>query len=87
MIPRKSLWGLLCLLLAASSGLAQVSGRLSGTVTDPTGQVIVAAKVTVTNVGTSEQRVVQSNEAGNFVFAALPPSTYRLSVQSEGFQI
>ncbi len=77
---------LLGLVLAATASWAQVSGRLSGTVTDQTGQVIVAAEVTITNTGTSEQRVVQSNEAGNFVFAALPPSTYMLTVQSEGFQ-
>ena len=78
--------GLIGALLFATSSWAQVSGRLSGTVTDPTGQVIVAADVTITNTGTSERRVVQSNEAGNFVFAALPPSTYTLMVQSEGFQ-
>ncbi len=74
------------LLLVAGNGWAQVSGRLSGTVADPTGQVIVAADVTVTNTGTSEQRSVQSNEAGNFVVPALPPATYSISVQSEGFQ-
>ena len=77
---------LLGLLLTSATSWAQVSGRLSGTVTDPTGQVIVAAEVTITNAGTSEQRVVQSNEAGNFVFAALPPAVYSISVQSEGFQ-
>ena len=73
-------------LLGASAAWAQVSGRLTGTVADPTGQVIVAAEVTVTNAGTAERRVVQSNEAGNFVLAALAPGTYSLSVQSEGFQ-
>ena len=77
---------LLCLLFTSATSWAQVSGRLSGTVTDPTGQVIVAADVTITNMGTSEQRMVQSNEAGNFGFAALPPSTYTLNVQSPGFQ-
>ncbi len=83
---RNAVLALLCLAIGASVGWAQVSGRLSGTVTDPTGQVIVAAEVTITNAGTSEQRMVQSNEAGNFVFAALPPGTYALVVQSEGFQ-
>ena len=83
---RNAVLALLCLAIATSVGWAQVSGRLSGTVTDPTGQVIVAADVTITNAGTSEQRMVQSNEAGNFVFAALPPGTYALTVQSEGFQ-
>ena len=83
---RNSALTLLCLLIGASTCWAQVSGRLSGTVTDPTGQVIVAAEITVTNAGTSEQRMVQSNEAGNFVVAALPPGTYSLNVQSEGFQ-
>ena len=83
---RNSLLVLLCSFLSASAVWGQVSGRLSGTVTDPTGQVIVAAEVTITNTGTAERRLVQSNEAGNFVFAALPPSTYTLSVQSEGFQ-
>ena len=83
---RNFLAGLLCLLTSAAVAQAQVSGRLSGTVTDPTGQVIVAAEVTITNTGTAEQRVVQSNEAGNFVFAALPPAVYSINVQSEGFQ-
>ena len=82
----KPLLVLLCAVLSASAVFGQVSGRLSGTVTDPTGQVIVAAEVTVTNDGTSEQRIVQSNEAGNFVIAALPPATYSISVQSAGFQ-
>ena len=86
MVLRNTVAAMLCALLGASAALAQVSGRLSGTVTDPTGQVIVAAEVTVTNTGTSEQRMVQSNEAGNFVFAALPPAVYSISVQSEGFQ-
>ncbi len=76
---------LAALLVCANAGWAQVSGRLSGTVTDQSGQVIVAAEVTVTNTGTSEQRTVQSNEAGNFVLAALPPSTYSLNIRSEGF--
>ena len=77
---------LVCVLVASSAAWAQVSGRLSGSVTDPTGQVIVAAEIAVTNTGTAEQRVVQSNEAGNFVVAALPPGTYSINVQSEGFQ-
>lgn len=75
-----------CMLVASSAAWAQVSGRLSGSVTDPTGQVIVAAEIAVTNTGTAEQRLVQSNEAGNFVVAALPPGTYSINVQSEGFQ-
>ncbi len=86
MILRKALLVSLCVFLSASAALAQVSGRMSGTVTDPTGQVILAADVTVTNTGTSEERSVQSNEAGNFVVAALPPSVYSISVQAEGFQ-
>ena len=45
---------LLGLSIGAGTAWAQVSGRLSGTVTDPTGQVIVAAEVTITNAGTSE---------------------------------
>ena len=57
MILRNPVAAVLCLLLSASAALAQVSGRLSGTVTDPTDQVVVAAEVTVTNAGTSEQRV------------------------------
>ena len=74
-------------LLTANLAFSQVTGRISGTVTDPTGNVIIGAAVSIVNAGTGEERSAPSNETGSFVFTALRPSTYTLRVQSEGFQV
>ena len=74
-------------LLTATLAFGQVSGRVSGTVTDPSGNVIIGADVTLVNTGTGEERNMPSNETGSFVFTALQPSSYTLRAQSEGFQV
>ncbi len=65
--------------------LAQQSG-LTGSVTDTTGAVIVAADVMLTNADTGVDRMAQTNESGVFNFTLLPPGTYELHCESIGFK-
>lgn len=75
------------LLLAVPAGLhAQVvGGTLAGTVTDPSGAVIAAATVVVTNEETGTARHLSSNSAGTFSAPSLPIGHYSVSAGAEGF--
>src|SRR5688572_3533054 len=65
---------------------AQTSrGSVTGTVTDPNGAVIVAATVTLTNVGTSVGRATTTNEEGLYRFDAVDLGTYNVSFATAGF--
>jgi hypothetical protein len=61
------------------------SGEISGTVLDSSGSVLPGVRVTLTNVATNAIRLTQSNESGVYVFPAVPPGTYALKVELEGF--
>jgi hypothetical protein len=77
------------ILLISTAGVAwtqAVSGTIQGTVTDPTGNLIVGANVTLTNEGTADRRSVTTNATGNFNFVSIPPGTYDVRVESKGFQ-
>src|SRR5690242_14547952 len=79
--------GLLVLCLAlCGSLLAQTQvAQVSGTVLDPTGAAVPAAKVTITNVNTGFARTVDSDASGAYVLPNLPVGTYRLDVLKSGF--
>ncbi len=75
------------LLLTASAALAQTSSAtLQGTVTDPQGQVIAGAKVTVQSAATGLQRQVTTNEAGLYVVNFLPVGGYTVTVEAASFK-
>ncbi len=78
---------LVLLLLAQVAPAQMVFGVIRGSVLDSSGAAIVGAKVTVLNVDTRETRVVNSDEAGGFVFPALVPGPYRLTVEAAGFKL
>src|SRR6266700_1186155 len=59
--------------------------NLSGTVTDPTGAVIVSASLELTNIGTHWSHKTASDSQGRFQFSLVPPGAYDLSVDAKGF--
>src|SRR5215213_9376139 len=79
--------GLLVLLLAAPAAAAQ-SGRstVRGTVRDQQGNVVTGASVTLTDAAKNFTRTQTTNEEGGYTFAAVPPGTYRVEVESSGFK-
>ena len=74
--------------LAPASLRAQaVTGSLLGTVTDSSGGVVPNAKVTITEVNTGIKRTMETNASGNYVFPALEPGVYRVSIEQPGFRM
>ena len=78
---------LLCLLLSSPSALrAQVVGAtLEGTVTDPHGNVVQGATVTLRNLEQGVGRVVTTNRAGEYTAPNLVPGPYQVVVTAPGF--
>jgi hypothetical protein len=77
-----------CLILATVVANAQTTGQgaISGTVVDSSGSVIVGTPVTVTNMQTNVSQKSVTNNTGYFEVNTLNPGTYKISVESPGFQ-
>lgn len=75
-------------LLTCASAFAQINyGRILGRVVDPSGAVVAAATVTITNTGTNVARTLTTDTSGAFVAAALNPGTYSVRVDAPGFKV
>jgi len=73
-------------LLAPGQARAQVlKGQILGTITDPSGAVVPAVKVTITETRTNFVRTGDTNDAGNFFFVNLDPGDYRVEAEKTGF--
>lgn len=74
-------------LILSMAGYAQVAtGSLAGTVVDPSGSGVPAAKITATNVASGAKIEAISSEAGLYVFPALPPAVYTVTAEKTGFK-
>ena len=51
-----------------------------------TGAAVPNATVTAANIRTGVTSTVRTNNAGVYLFAALPPAAYRVRIEHEGFQ-
>src|SRR5260370_9671646 len=68
------------------SALAQTtSATLTGTVFDASGGGVVNAAVSLKNEASGDLRATTSNGEGYFTFAAVPPGTYSVIVEKDGF--
>ncbi|MCC6590692.1 MAG: TonB-dependent receptor [Bryobacterales bacterium] len=74
-------------LFSAATLLAQGErGTITGTVTDSTGAIVPGASVTLRNLGTNIQTRAESNSSGLYVFPALNPGSYDVTVERAGFR-
>ena len=62
------------------------SASVLGTVTDNSGGLVPKANVTVTNLGTGQQAKLLTDANGSFQAPLLPPGTYRVAVEMQGFK-
>ncbi len=62
------------------------AGTLQGTVKDPSGGVMQAVEVRLSNPVSGFVRAVTTDATGRFVFSNLPPNPYHLAVEAQGFQ-
>jgi hypothetical protein len=65
---------------------AQGYGSIVGTVTDPAGAAVSGAKVTATETKTGRQTMVKTGQTGSYVFPALLPTGYSVSIAAGGFE-
>jgi hypothetical protein len=84
--PRVILAGVLIGLLLPSISVSQSTfGSITGTVRDPTGALVPAAEVEVTNEGTGTTRRVTTSSAGVFNVPNLDVARYKVRVSGRGF--
>jgi hypothetical protein len=77
------------ILVACSVGVAfaqQPLGTIVGTVTDPTGAILAAAKLTVTNGATEATQIAATSATGDYSVPYLASGTYTIKVEHSGFQ-
>ncbi len=78
---------LMVIMLFACGAFAQstTDGAIGGTVMDSSGAAVPNAKVVVKNNGTNAEQTVITDDTGYFRVGKLPPATYTVSVDAQGF--
>jgi len=76
---------LVCLCAASVLSAQTATGRILGTVTDPTNAVIPGASISVTNVNTRITYQVATNEQGFYEASLLPIGSYTVTGEMPGF--
>ncbi len=73
--------------LSAAAALAQsTSGTIRGHVADSQGLALPGVTVTATSPGLQGQRTAVTSENGDYVITVLPPGTYTLTFELQGFE-
>jgi hypothetical protein len=80
-VPGVVVWLFLC-----SAAYAQTLGTITGEVKDESGASVPGATVTAQSVATNAVRTQVSNQAGTYTFPAMPPGTYRVKAELQGFR-
>lgn len=62
------------------------TATVTGVVTDPSGDVVPNATVTLTNTSTNDVRTTSTGGNGSYTISQLLPGSYKLSVAATGFQ-
>ena len=64
----------------------EITGSITGTVTDPSGAVVPGAQVTATNVAQGTNWTTTTNSAGVYNFPRQPVGPYTVKAEAKGFQ-
>lgn len=81
-----ALWILLVACMSQVAPAQTFAGSISGTVIDPSGAVVVGAKLQLQNMATKDTRLQTSSSSGGYRFTNLLPGTYQISASAAGFQ-
>lgn len=77
---------LLTVLLSTASAVAQsYYGTLKGSVMDPQGGMIPHAQITLTDTSTHIARKAETNSSGEYVFNAVDPGKFTLTIVADNF--
>src|SRR5215471_17906546 len=77
---------LLTLLFALTASAQQGTSTVRGVVTDPQGNVVSGATVTLISGATNTSRTATTNESGAYSFDFVQVGDYRLEVEAKGFK-
>jgi len=84
-LPMRIMAAVLAVILS-SCGLAQTAtSSLRGTVTDPSGALVVGATVTLESKETGFHQVHKTDKDGSYQFQQVQPATYSVTVANTGF--
>lgn len=75
-----------CLILPSVAFGQAGTSTVTGTVSDPAGQVVAGASVTLINTGTNTSRTTTSNDVGKYSFEFVQPGDYRIEVEAKNFK-
>lgn len=76
---------ILCVLLPLLSRAQTFTGTVAGRILDSEHAVVPNASITLRNLERDFERQTAANERGEYSFELIPPGTYRLVTESEGF--
>src|SRR5579862_7851225 len=80
-------WIILAVVLLCQASNAQLyTGSVTGTVTDPSGAVIVGAHVQLVDEQKGYSFAANSDSTGRYLFRSVPPGVYKITVGAQGFQ-
>ena len=85
--PKKHLLAVVLLLpFLAGIGWGQVTGSITGTVTDASGAVVPGATLTIKHMESGLTRTTESNLNGGYTVPSLPVGPYELTAEKPGFK-
>src|ERR1700677_3585452 len=85
-LQARSVLAICAFFLCAATAFAQAGrGSISGTVTDPSGAIVPAAKLTLLNQATGPTQHSVSSSAGVYSFVSLNPGEYQVAASHTGF--
>ena len=90
--PRIGLLVSICIVLgvaflgANQAAAQQATAQLMGTVKDPSGAMVAAAKVSLRNSGTNTVHTTTTGKDGGYLFTLVPIGAYELTVEQQGFE-
>ncbi|MCU1334835.1 MAG: hypothetical protein JWO19_416 [Bryobacterales bacterium] len=77
----------ICFVVGVLSAIAQTDrATITGTISDPTGAVVANAAIEAKNVATAQVYPGTSTATGNFTIVNLPPGSYELTANIQGFK-
>src|SRR5581483_7497224 len=77
---------ILMLSFIPSAPAQNITGFISGSVTDPAGAAVPEAKVTLVNTATAGAVSAMTSASGDFVFSSLQAGTYSVTAEKGGFR-
>src|SRR6476646_7126193 len=75
-----------CFIGTAAVTFSQTTATVTGRVQDPTGSIVLGAKVTIANSDTNISNSTETGSTGDYVLTLLPPGKYELTVSHPGFK-